>query len=303
MPELAEVEFFRKRWDLAARGRKIAAVRVHDRAKIFRGTDVVALRRAVNGARLLASEARAKQMLFRFGGDAWLGIHLGMSGELRAEPSGYEPKKHDHLVLATRQQALVFTDPRMFGRVQFHRGAEPPAWWTKIAPAILSDAFTAEAVAAFLRRRARAPLKAVLLMQERFPGIGNWMADEILWRAAIHPQRLAGSLTPAEGRTLWRESRRVCQLAFNTIAGRRNSLPPDLNANIPRTWLFWHRWADGGRCPKTNRPLVRAEVGGRTTCWSPARQKLSGRRASGWQTPASASTEKRRQPDRRPASR
>ena len=46
-----------------------------------------------------------------------------------------------------------------------------------------------EKVADFLQRRARAPIKAVLLMQERFPGIGNWMADEILWRAAIHPAR------------------------------------------------------------------------------------------------------------------
>ena len=39
-----------------------------------------------------------------------------------------------------------------------------------------------------------APVKAVLLMQERFPGIGNWMADEVLWRAAIHPRRAAGTL-------------------------------------------------------------------------------------------------------------
>ena len=49
-------------------------------------------------------------------------------------------------------------------------------------------------LANFLKRRAQAPIKAVLLMQERFPGIGNWMADEILWRAAIHPKQAAGSL-------------------------------------------------------------------------------------------------------------
>src|SRR5262245_4915292 len=123
MPELAEAEFFRKRWHLAARGEKISRVLVHERAKIFRGTNVTALRRALTGARFEDSEARAKQMLFRFGGDAWVGVHLGMSGELRAEPPGYEPQKHDHFVLATGKHTLVFTDPRMFGRVQFHRGA------------------------------------------------------------------------------------------------------------------------------------------------------------------------------------
>lgn len=290
MPEFAEVEFFRKRWHQAADGQRIRAVRLHPAAKIFRGTNPAAIRRALTGAKFNSSEAQAKQMLFRFssGGPpratsrglsratsrGLLGVHLGMSGELHVERAGYLPQKHDHLVLDTARHALVFTDPRMFGRVHFHRGATPPAWWTKIAPAILSDAFTVEAVAAFLKRRARAPIKAVLLMQERFPGVGNWMADEILWRAAIHPKRRAGSLRPAEVRTLWRECRRVCRLALDTIAGRGNYLPPDLNAHIPKTWLFWHRWEPGGRCPRTRTPLARAEIGGRTTCWSPARQKL-----------------------------
>jgi formamidopyrimidine-DNA glycosylase len=273
MPELAEVEFYRKRWDAAA-GEKIVAVHLHPAAKIFRGTEVDSLRRGLLGANFESSLAAAKQMLFRFSGDAWLGIHLGMSGELRVEAPDYVPNKHDHLVLVTARHALVFTDPRMFGRVQFHQGAEPPRWWTHIAPAILSPKFTVKAVAEFLRRRGRAPIKAVLLMQERFPGIGNWMADEILWRAVIHPKRLAGSLQPAEIRTLWRECRRVCRLALDTIAGRGRTLPRDLNVKIPDSWLFNHRWEAGGRCPRTGARLMREEVGGRTTCWSPARQKL-----------------------------
>ena len=274
MPELAEVEFYRKRWDLAARGATVTGVLLHDHAKVFRGTDPSAVRRHLTLARFLGSQAAAKQMLFRFSGDSWLGLHLGMSGELRVEAPGYLPQKHDHLVLVTARQTLVYTDPRMFGRVQFHHDPTPPAWWTDIAPALHSPAFTPEAVAAFLARRARAPLKAVLLMQERFPGIGNWMADEILWRAALHPKRPAGSLSPAEVRTLWRQCRHVARLALDTIAGKGDALPPDLNARIPQTWLFWHRWENNGLCPKTHTPLVRAVVGGRTTCWSPARQKL-----------------------------
>jgi formamidopyrimidine-DNA glycosylase len=275
MPELAEVEFYRKRWDLAAAGQKIIGVQAHEYARIFRGVDVRRLQRALSGAKFLSSETAAKQMLFRFSGKVWLGIHLGMSGELTVEPAAIAPRKHDHLVLRTKRNALVFSDPRMFGRVQFHHGRNAPAWWAAIAPAILSRAFTAKAVAAFLRRRARAPIKAVLLMQERFPGVGNWMADEILWRAAIHPKRLAGSLDTNEIRALWRECRRVCRLALDTIAGRGKRLPADLNVNIPKTWLFKHRWRKGGRCPLTGQPLAHGIVGGRTTCWSPARQKLN----------------------------
>jgi len=236
--------------------------------------DPAALRRALTGARLTGSEAAAKQMAFHFSSGAWLGLHLGMSGELRAEPPDFEPGRHDHLVLHTARHALVYADPRMFGRVQFQPGPEAPAWWTGIAPPVLGPDFTVAAVGAFLRRRARSPLKAVLLLQERFPGIGNWMADEILWRAALHPRRPAGSLRPAEVRALWRECRRVCRLALRVIAGRGGPLPPGLNDRIPSTWLFTHRWEPGGRCPRTGAPLRRATIGGRTTCWSPARQEL-----------------------------
>ena len=273
MPELAEVEFFRRRWHEAAVGQKIVRIAVHPKARIFRGVDTAALTRALTGTRLTGSEAAAKQMRFRFGKGSSLGIHLGMSGELEACPPGHEPAKHDHLVLFTAKHALVFRDPRMFGRVQFDPGPADPKWWTALAPAISSPAFSVATVAAFLRRRARAPIKAVLLMQERFPGIGNWMADEVLWRAAIYPRRKAGSLSPAEVRTLHRECRNVCRIALAKIAGRGGKLPRDLNVNIPDSWLFNHRWQPGGTCPRTRRPLAHATIGGRTTCWSPARQK------------------------------
>ena len=274
MPELAEVEFFRKRW-CAGHGDKVLSVQLRAGKKVFRNCDTQLLENKLTGARLLDSETAAKQLLFRFSGGSWLGIHLGMSGELRVEPSDYSATNHDHLILVQRKRQLVFNDPRMFGGVLFHCGKVKPDWWTKIAPAILSPAFTVEAVAAFLHRRARAPIKAVFLMQERFPGIGNWMADEILWRAAIHPKQLAGSLTPAEIRTVHRECRHVCRLALDTIAGIGRYLPPNLNAHIPKSWLFWHRWEEGGRCPRTKTPLRREKIGGRTSCWSPIRQKLN----------------------------
>lgn len=206
-------------------------------------------------------------MLFQFSGDLWLGIHLGMTGELRHEAApGYERRKHDHLVLCQDHRALVVEDKRLFGRMRFHRGAGPPMWWNSLAPSVLSRQFTLAATANFLQRRRRAPLKGVLLMQERFPGIGNWMADEILWRAGIHPAQPAGSLGPKELKALYRDIRGVCRDAMRII-GKDWGDPPD-------SWLFNHRWQKGGTCPKTGAKLKHATIGGRTTCWSPARQKL-----------------------------
>ena len=273
MPELAEVEFFRRRWS-AGHGAKVTAVKVHEGKKVFRACDTALLQRKLTGAKLVGSETKAKQMVFHFSPRGWLGIHLGMSGELRVEKPDYVETKHDHLILVQKDRQLVFNDPRMFGAVLFSDGKEEPKWWSRIAPAILSKEFTVATVAAFLKRRARAPIKAVLLMQERFPGIGNWMADEVLWRAAIHPRQLAGQLTPEQVRALHRECRKVCQLALVAVAGKGRALPKDLNVNIPKSWLFRHRWREGGHDPKTGTPLAHATIGGRTTCWSPARQKL-----------------------------
>lgn len=171
MPELAEVEFFRQRWN-PGMGARIDCVLLHAKAGVFKTSNPSVIAHELTNATLLSSEAAAKQMLFRFTGDAWLGIHLGMTGELFSFPADHIPRKSDHLVLVQRNQALVFSDPRMFGRVQFHIGPDAPEWWTSIAPAVLSNEFTIVAVTAFLRRRARTPIKPVLLMQERFPGIG-----------------------------------------------------------------------------------------------------------------------------------
>jgi formamidopyrimidine-DNA glycosylase len=272
MPELAEVEFMRRRWD-AGLGGVIVAVDVHPRARVFRGCDVALLKRALAGAVFTTGARSGKQMGFRFAGAGWLGLHLGMTGELRVEAPRFVPGRHDHLVLRQDARALVFHDPRMFGAVAFDAGAGEPAWWRDRPPEIVDRAFTPAVVATFLRRRARSPLKAVLLMQERFPGVGNWMADEVLWRAGLHPARAAGALDADEVARLHRELRFVCRGALRSIVrgGRDGSW-----GDPPRGWLFHQRWAEGGRCPRSGVALVRETIGGRTTCWSPAVQRPAG---------------------------
>ena len=261
MPELAEVEHSRRQWDPGL-GQLVSQVRLaRPEIRVFRDTDTAALCARLPGKKLLGSEARGKQMLFQFSEDLWLGVHLGMSGELRRELlPDFTPRKHDHLVLDQAGQALVFEDKRHFGRVRLHQGAEPPTWWTSLAPSVLSDEFTLPGLTRFLERRRRTPLKAVLLMQEHFPGVGNWMADEILWRAYLHPSTPAGALDATQARKLWQTVRWVSRTAVRII---------DDDWRYPKNWLFSHRWEAGGKCPRCRADLDRATVGGRTTCWCP----------------------------------
>ncbi len=266
MPELAEVEYYRKRWNPAF-GQRILAVHTHPAAKVFRGSPVRAWAAALRGQTLLGSEAAAKQMLFRFSGQHWLGLHLGMSGSLSRQNPEYRPGRHDHLVLATERDLLVFTDPRMFGRVRHWQGPEAPAEWRALPPPLLSEQFTPEALVTYFARRRASPVKALLLDQGRFPGVGNWMADEILWRAGLHPRRKGGDLSREEIGRLHAECRWVAREALATIG--------ETMEDPPASWLFPHRWADGGTCPRSGVKLERATIGGRTTCWSPALQPIT----------------------------
>jgi formamidopyrimidine-DNA glycosylase len=258
MPELAEVEFYRRQWDPGL-GQRIARVQLHARKRIFRGSNSRALAGELTGSRYLRSFAWGKQMLFEFSGGNWIGIHLGMTGKLRVEPPGFGPENHDHLVLHQAKRALVFRDARLFGRVRFHHGESAPPWWRAGGPEIVSAQFDRKFLEEFLSRHRRAPIKAVLLLQPGFAGIGNWMADEILWRARIIPLTAAGVLTAAQRTRLFRETQFVASEALRIVS-------PDFG-DLPRDWLIHQKWKRDGVCPRHGTPLRKAMIGGRTTAW------------------------------------
>jgi formamidopyrimidine-DNA glycosylase len=260
MPELAEVEWFRKQWD-AGRGAEVVDLTLHARNRVFRGIDTPDLQQRLIGERLLSSHTRGKRMLFKFSGDNWLGIHLGMTGKIRVEGLHYRPTKHDHLVLSQQERALVFTDSRQFGRVRFHHGAHEPDWWKSSAPEINSHEFDQNFFDQFLDRHRKAPIKAVLLMQHGFSGIGNWMADEILWRAKVLPSKRTAKLTARERSAIFRATKFIVRRSLETL-GQDFSDPP-------RNWLIHQKWKRDGVCPIHRTSLRHATVAGRTTAWCP----------------------------------
>jgi formamidopyrimidine-DNA glycosylase len=264
MPELAEVEYYRTQWNPGI-GKAVLKVALHADKRIFRETNTAELMAKLPGARLLGSEAAGKQMVFRFSKNLWLGIHLGMTGTLRTAEARFIPGKHDHFVLFQRAGVLVFSDMRQFGRVRFAQSIEAPEWWADVPAAITSPQFTRERMNSFLQAHRRLAIKAALLLQRGFPGVGNWMADEILWKARIDPRLAAGELRPTQLKELWRATRFVCATAVKRIGKDFSEPPPQ--------WLFHERWSGKGRCPRDKQPLKRETVGGRTTAWCPHCQR------------------------------
>ena len=113
--------------------------------------------------------------------------------------------------------------------------------------------------------RRRAPIKSVLLDQGLFAGVGNWIADEVLYQARLRPQRLASDLELAEVRRL--------RARLVAIVARAVAVDADAD-RFPRTWLFHRRWGKDARA-RTARGerIVHETIGGRTAAWVPARQR------------------------------
>lgn len=265
MPELAEVAYACSRWNPGIEG-FVEKTWTHPLSRVFRDLDRKILAKDLTGAKLLSSSTRGKQMLFRFSKDLWLGLHLGMTGSLALREAKHRAEKHDALILFQKKKALVFTDPRQFGRIRIHRGKNPPDWWERLPTAILDSKFKSSTVLYALQKHARRPVKSILLDQRYFQGIGNWMADEILWRSRLHPAHPSGRISERKTMELFRQIKFVARGAMNSIGVH--------GGDPPRGWLFHARWKNGGICPLTKSPLARDQVGGRTSCWSPKLQRL-----------------------------
>jgi len=272
MPELAEVEFYRKKWNPGLQ-LKIKEVLFSEEVGVFRNCNIKKLSKLLRCEKLISSETHGKQMLFKCSGNIWLGVHLGMSGFLKVEDLKYKLEKHDHFALKTDELHLIYNDHRQFGQIRIEKNKEYPSWFQNLPPSILSDDFLYENVSKFLERRKKSPIKAVILDQRQFPGIGNWLADEILFRAQIKPSRLTSSLKKREKITLFDTIIKTCLDAMEVMGSDGGGVRKHMLNKAPEDWLFNYRWKGGFNCPKTGKLLLREQIAGRTTCWSPHWQK------------------------------
>jgi formamidopyrimidine-DNA glycosylase len=167
-------------------------------------------------------------------------------------------------MVTDRGVRVVYADARRFGRIRLQQDPpqEPPI--SKLGFDPLHDLPTAHALKRMLVRRT-APLKAVLLDQSVFAGVGNWVADEVLYQAALSPRRPAAGLDLDEVRRLRRALRAVIE----------HSVEVDADSDrFPRSWLFHYRWGrDASARTWRKEPIVHETIGGRTTAWVPSRQR------------------------------
>ncbi|ETX00967.1 MAG: hypothetical protein ETSY2_38025 [Candidatus Entotheonella gemina] len=278
MPELPEVERGRREAASIAEGQTIAEVHCTEDLIVFDGVTPAVFRGALAHKHVLAVHRRGKQLWFELDQGPHPLFHFGMTGAFHtpaAEPlhlkSGPKAPHREwpprftkiHLIFDDGGE-LVMTNARRLGRILLRDDPlnEPPL--SKLGFDPLLDLPGPSAFSKLLRGRG-AVIKSLLLDQRFSAGVGNWIADEVLYQAGIAPQRRASSLSDAEAKRLRTKLKAVVETAVEANAS---------DADYPKRWLFHQRWGKL-KDAKTARGDVieHTTIGGRTTAWVPAVQK------------------------------
>jgi formamidopyrimidine-DNA glycosylase len=277
VPELPEVEASRVRVRRAARGRRIVAVHCAEDPIVFERVRPARLRAALLGRRVLDAHRHGKHLWLALDRRPWPVLHFGMTGGLhvrgaarvplvshgRRGPGEEWPPRFTKLCLRLDDgQEVAYADARRLGRIRLRHDppAEPPV--SLLGFDALRD-LPAPARFRLLLQGRSAPIKAVLLDQGFAAGVGNWIADEVLYQARIAPRRRADSLSDAELARLRASLRRVVATSTRHLND---------SERYPRTWLFHRRWERGAVTARGE--IIRHEtVGGRTAAWVPAIQR------------------------------
>jgi formamidopyrimidine-DNA glycosylase len=157
---------------------------------------------------------------------------------------------------------VAMTDGRRLSRIWL--GDDPKDALPKLGPDMFNQPWSVSELNKKLSGRS-APIKALLLDQVLFCGVGNWIADEVLFQAGIAPQRAAGELSTDELNRMLLSLSKILELAVSVGADAEQ---------YPPTWLFKARWGGAkGQDAIDGSPIRRDTIGGRTTAWVPDRQK------------------------------
>jgi formamidopyrimidine-DNA glycosylase len=251
MPELPEVEIFKRYLDATSLHQRIDEVEVRN-AYILKETSARELACGLKGRRFESSRRHGKHLFVRADGELWLRLHFGMTGSLQYFKNDEQAPRHARVLFVfANNHRLAFDDQRQFGQIGLLKDVAEFLKERELGPDAL-DLGLGE-----FRKilgKHRGAVKSILMNQRIISGIGNIYADEILFRARMHP---ATEVTRLNDKALTKLFRATHYVLRKAIAAKA-----DTN-QMAQTWLLPHR-GKGGKCPRCGRRLKSATIGGRT---------------------------------------
>lgn len=275
MPELPEVETVKRTLEEKIVGCKFQGLQVF-MPKVVKAGEVDDLAGAITGKKVVRMGRRGKYLLVYLEGNLVLVVHLRMTGQLVLTDSEQELAKHTHVVFnLDNGSQLRFVDQRQFGRIYLvpANALDVISGLKSMGMEPFDPEFTKEYFKKELRNR-RTKIKPLLLDQTFIAGIGNIYADEALFRALVHPERPAYSLTPREVARLYQAIKDVLE---EGIANRGTSIKDYVDGE-GRSGENQHKLRVYGRehqpCLKCKKPIHRIKVGGRSSYFCAKCQKI-----------------------------
>jgi formamidopyrimidine-DNA glycosylase len=254
MPELPDVEGFRRVVATHGEGQRITAVTVTD-PQVLRGVTESRLRETITGQTFLEPERLGKWLIMPLSNDALVLLHFGMTGAIVHAQAEDPIHRHDRVTFAMGDHELRYRDMRKLRGLWLATDRqEAEELLADVGPDAL-DMGKREFLKIIGTRR---QVKATLMDQSAVAGLGNLLTDEICWRARINPRRRGSDLTEPEREALFQAMRRVLRGAIPT--GR---VPPK------HTWLTGRRDDPDPTCPRCGTHLRHTRVAGRGTYWCP----------------------------------
>ncbi|KAJ1943490.1 hypothetical protein FBU59_002897 [Linderina macrospora] len=282
MPELPDVERARKLLELKCLGKEITAVAALDDAIVMPDMRGKKLESLLRGRSITGTGRRGKQFWLTLTGSLTMLLHFGMTGEVyvRGERTTHYrkqgvsggdawPPRFTKLELEfDKDTAIAFADARRLGRIRIFEGKPEDCEIVKKLgfDPILDPPEPADFYAMVHRRRT--PIKALLLNQAFSAGVGNWIADEVLFQSQIHPEQYANTLSEDQAHELLAQIIDVC--TKSVAANAESKL-------FPEDWLFHYRWSKGKKGEHQmpdGRAIEFVTVGGRTSAVVPDVQIL-----------------------------
>ena len=250
VPELPEVERGRRLAESVAAGRRIDRVWCDDDPIVFDKASPRRWRRALEGRRVEAARRWGKQLWLEMEAPPHPLFHFGMTGGFRTpaavplqlksgpreDPAVWPPRFAKIRIHLDDGGELAMTDGRRLGRILLRDDPEhePPIARLGFDPLLAMP--PPKRFSEMIRARS-GNVKSLLLDQSFAAGVGNWIADEVLYQAGIDPRRRACSLTDTEARRV--------RAGLASIVKRAVRANAD-DSRYPRTWLFHRRWGKRG---------------------------------------------------------
>jgi len=261
MPELPEVETFKKYFDGTSLHQKIERVEVRD-DKIIRNLNGDEFISKLTNRTFLDTYRRGKYLFARMDNEEYLQLHFGMTGDLNYYELDEDRTKHERFVFYfSNHQRLGFDCPRKFARINYIENLEEYILKVGLGPDAMEISESEFLAAA---KNKKGTIKGFLLNQKILAGVGNLYADEICYQTRIHPGSQVGAIPAKKLKAVFIAMRKILKIALEHAAHYKE---------YPENW-FWEWRKEGVISPDGKEKVSWDKIGGRTTYFFPKYQRL-----------------------------